>query len=167
MIITMIAAIGRNRAIGKDGQIPWDLPDDRTFFRKKTTGKVLILGRNTYESIGRLLPNRSHIILTSDRKGLAPGTIVAHTPEEALAIAKRETAKINQNEIIIGGGGKVYKTFLPEATRIYLTVVEGVFEGDAFFPELDEKWAEVERVHHAADKKHAYAFDFLMYNRKQ
>lgn len=166
MLISLIAAMGKNRVIGRGGALPWDLPDDRIFFRKATLGKVMIKGRKTYESIGRLLPDRAHVIMTKDKKYAVKGARIAHSKEEALELAKEEADQLHTDEIMVIGGAKVYEEFLPEADRIYLTIVDAQPEGDAFFPEFDEaKWREISREHHPRDERHAYSFDFVTYER--
>jgi dihydrofolate reductase len=152
--------------IGREGKLPWDLPDDRIYFRKVTLGKVMILGRKTYEAIGRLLPDRIHIILTTDRSYSVPGALIAHSKQEALKLAVQEANTIHEDEIIIAGGGKVYEEFLPETDRLHLTYVDAELEGDARFPKVDlSKWHEVSRTHHPVDHQHAYAFDTVVYER--
>ncbi|MBI4185638.1 dihydrofolate reductase [Candidatus Berkelbacteria bacterium] len=164
--LTIVAALSQNRVIGANGAIPWDLPDDRLFFRRTTLGKVLILGRKTYESIGRLLPDRTHIILTTQKRYSVPGALVAHTPTEALALATQEAETLHGDEIIVAGGSQVYAAFLPLAKRMFLTIVNVTIEGDAYFPEFDPAaWAEITREHHAKDQRHAYSFDIITYER--
>lgn len=164
---TAVAAMGRNRVIGAQGKLPWDLADDRIYFRKVTLGKVIILGRKTYEAIGRLLPDRVHIIVTTDRSYTVPGALIAHSKDEALKLALQEASKIHEDEIIVAGGGKVYEEFLPETDRIHLTYVDAEPEGDAFFPELDmTQWDEVSREHHEADQHNQYDFDIVVYERR-
>lgn len=166
-LFTAVAAMGRNRVIGSGGKIPWDLADDRIYFRKVTLGKVMILGRKTYEAIGRLLPDRVHIIVTSDKQYQVPGALIAHSKQEAIKLATSEAAKIHEDEIIVAGGGKIYEEFLPETDRIHLTYVDAEPEGDAMFPELDlTKWDEVSREHHAKDQHNQYNFDIVVYERR-
>jgi dihydrofolate reductase len=158
--IAFVVAIDRNRVIGKDGGLPWRLPDDMKHVRELTTGKPLIMGRRTYDSIGRPLPNRTNIVLTRDPAFHPEGVLVARTPDEALRLAGHAP------EIIVFGGAEIFRMFLPRADRLYLTEVDADVGGDTFFPELDAReWQEVERVEHARDERHPYAFRFLTLDR--
>lgn len=131
--ITLIAAYGKNRLIGNKGKIPWHLPNDFKWFKKHSLGKPVVMGRKTYESIGRLLPGRANIILSRDSGYKVPGAFHAQSTEQALEIAKEQAKKLNTNEIIIGGGGHVYREFLPLADKLILTEVDIETDGDAFF----------------------------------
>jgi dihydrofolate reductase len=158
--IAFVVAFDRKRVIGKDGRLPWKLPDDMKRVRETTMGKPLIMGRRTFESIGRALPGRTNIVLTRDAGFAREGVLVAHTPEEALALAA------DAPEVIVFGGADVFARFLPEADRIYLTEVDADVGGDTFFPELDAgDWREVERRDHPADERHPYAFRFVTLDR--
>lgn len=159
-MISFVVAFDRDRIIGRDGGLPWRLPDDMRRVRELTLGKPLIMGRRTYESIGRPLPRRTNIVLTRDASFRAEGVLVAHTPEEALALAR------DAPEVIVFGGADVFRHFLPMADRIYLTEVDAAVPGDTRFPALDPaEWRETERVRHPADERHAYAFDFVTLER--
>ena len=152
MIISLIAALGKNRVIGSDNSIPWKLPADMKRFRELTTGKPVIMGRKTFESIGRPLPNRTNIIITTDKNYKADGCIVVHSVDEALKSAKG-------SEIMVIGGAQIYKLFLPKANRMYLTFIDKEFEGDAYFPEYDKnEWKEVSREEHADENGLKYSF---------
>ena len=152
MIISLIAAMGKNRVIGHDNSIPWKLPADMKRFKDLTTGKPVIMGRKTFESIGRPLPNRTNIIITSDKNYKADGCIVVHSVDEALKVAKGD-------EIMIIGGAQIYKQFLPIANRMYLTFIDKNFEGDAYFPEYDKhEWKEISREEHVDENSFKYAF---------
>lgn len=159
----------RKRLIGKTGGefgLPWDLPDDRKYFRDHTIGKPMIEGRATYEATGRLLPNRTTIILTRDREFKVEGVLIAHTADEALDVARAEAGRLDVDEVMVSGGGQVFAEFLPRADRLYLTEIDGEFEGDTYFPEFDtSEWHEVERIPHPADDRHSHAFDFVTYER--
>ena len=153
MIISLIAAMGKNRVIGADNSIPWKLPQDMKRFKELTTGKPVVMGRKTFEAIGRMLPNRTNIIITRDRNYKAEGCVVVHSTEEALKAAHK-----NQEFMIIGGA-EIYKQFLPIANRMYLTFIDKNFEGDAYFPEYDKnEWKEVSREEHADENGLKYAF---------
>ncbi len=160
-----VAALDRNRAIGKDNRLPWDLPDDRAHYRALIWGKPLIMGRTTFELIRNRAENPC-IVLTRDHDYRPNTGAVTQTPEEALRIARQEAERLGVDEIIVNGGAQIYSLFLPYTDRLYLTEINGEFEGDAFFPELDRsEWTEVERTQHPTDDRHAYAFDFVTYDR--
>jgi len=159
--ISFVVAFDRNRVIGKEGRLPWRLPDDMRRVRALTVGKPLIMGRRTYESIGRPLPDRVNIVLTRDAGFHADGIRVAHSPEEALALAG------DAPEVIVFGGADVFARFLPMTDRIYLTEVDAEVEGgDTYFPSFEPaSWRVVESVAHPADERHPYAFRFLTLDR--
>ncbi len=151
----------RNRVIGKGGGLPWKLPDDMKHVRALTVGKPLIMGRRTYESIGRPLPDRTNIVLTRDPSFNADGVLVARTPEEALALAG------DAPETIVFGGAEVFKQFIPMVDRVYLTEVDAeVKDGDTVFPSFGQiDFRVLENVPHAADERHPYSFRFLTLER--
>ncbi|HZP95467.1 MAG TPA: dihydrofolate reductase [Candidatus Limnocylindria bacterium] len=159
--IAFVVAFDRNRVIGKDGALPWRLPDDMKRVRELTIGKPLIMGRRTYDSIGRALPQRTNIVLTRDPSFHADGVLVARTPDEALRLAG------DAPEVIVFGGAEIFRQFLSMAGRIYLTQVDASIEGgDAVFPDLDPaEWREVERREHPRDDRHAFAFRFVTLDR--
>jgi dihydrofolate reductase len=130
MIISLIAAMGSNRVIGRNGRTPWNLPEDLRRFRELTMGHALIMGRRTFESIGRSLPGRKNIVVTRQTDFVAAGCQTAASLEDAIRLAEHET------EVFICGGGELYRQALPMASMIYLTVIEGNFEGDTTFPEI-------------------------------
>jgi|TARA_Y100000310_G_scaffold105294_1_gene103705 dihydrofolate reductase len=139
MMISLIAAMGRNRVIGKDNSLPWKLPEDMKRFKELTSGKTVIMGRKTFESIGRPLPNRKNIIITRDQNYKAEGCIVVHSVEDALKNA-------DNNEVMVIGGAQIYDLFLSKANKMYLTLIDHDFEGDAYFPEYNkDEWKEVSR----------------------
>jgi dihydrofolate reductase len=159
--ITMIAAAGINNELGKDGDLVWHLPDDFKRFKQLTTGHHIIMGRKTFESFPKPLPNRTHIILTRDKNYKTKDGIVVHDMETALA-----TTSGDENPFIIGGG-EIYKLGLVVADEIELTRVHGNFEVDTYFPEIDEsKWTIKTSLHHPADDKHKYSFDYETWVRK-
>ncbi len=142
--IVMVAAYGRNRVIGDRGRIPWDLPEDLAHFRAVTSGHTLVMGRTTYEGIGRPLPGRTTVVLTRDPDWSAEGVLVAHGLEEALELAAGE-----QGDTIIAGGSTVYRQAMPHATHQVLSEVHLSPDGDAHYPEVDpEEWIEVHRERH-------------------
>jgi dihydrofolate reductase len=132
MKVSIIVAAAANNVIGADGELPWRLSEDLRRFKEITMGKPMIMGRLTFESIGKALPGRRSIVLTRNADYQAEGADVVTTPEEALELAG------NADEVMIIGGGKVYEHFLPMADRIYLTRVHAEIEGDTFLPEIDE-----------------------------
>ncbi|MEM9334378.1 MAG: dihydrofolate reductase [Pseudomonadota bacterium] len=160
-MISLIVAASSNGVIGVDGDLPWRLPDDLKRFKALTTGKPVIMGRKTWESIGRPLPNRQNIVITRNAAFDAEGCDVVATPEQAIATAG------TSDELMIIGGGTIYEIFLDKATRIYLTRVHTEIDGDTFFPHLEpEVWIETSRTSHPVDERHAFAFDFIDYVRR-
>ena len=166
----MIAAMGQNRVIGKDNDLVWSLPHDMKYFMETTKGHPIIMGRKNYESLPlkfRPLPGRTNIIVTrnhlyQDEK--SEDCIIVTSIEEALKAARQNDA----GEIFIIGGGQIYELGLPHADKLYLTEIEGSFDGDAFFPKFDkEEWVEVSRIHHPSDERHQYPFDFVIYQRNE
>ncbi len=157
--LALIVAMARNRVIGRDNHLPWRLPADLQFFKRTTLGKPVIMGRKTWESIGRPLPQRTNIVMTTRSDYRATGCCVTHSLEEALAAAPAE-------EIMVIGGASVFAQTLQRADRIYLTLVDADIAGDTWFPDLNPaEWREIERVHHPADDRHAYPFCFILLER--
>jgi dihydrofolate reductase len=139
--VTLIAAVARNGVIGADGGIPWHLPEDFAHFKATTLGHTLLMGRATYDSIGRALPGRTTIVLTRDPDWHADGVLVAGSVEEALAMA--------EGDVYVAGGAAVYAAALPYADEQLISEVDLEPEGDTFYPELDrDVWQEVDRGHH-------------------
>lgn len=160
-MISIIVATSMNDVIGIRGDLPWKLSDDLKRFKQLTMGKPIVMGRLTWESIGRPLPGRQNIVLTQQAGYAADGCDVAASPAEALAAAAEA------EEIMIIGGGQIYALFLPKASRLYVTRVQASIDGDAFFPGIDETtWQLVDRVPHAADDANEYAFEFRTYERR-
>ena len=157
--IAFVVAVDRNKVIGKDGGLPWRLPDDLKHVRELTLGKPLIMGRRTYESIGRPLPKRTNIVLTRDPAFHAAGVRVAHSKEDALTLAG------DAPEIIVFGGGEIYRQFLPEVDRIYLTQVDASVEGDTHFDMGKDDWRVLTNERHEADERHVYSFNWLTLDR--
>ena len=161
MTISLVVAASTNNVIGSDGGLPWHLPDDLRHFKRLTTGKPVVMGRRTFESIGRPLPDRRNIVMTRDPGYVARGCDVVSSVREALDLVS------GAEEAMIIGGGQVYRDFLPHADRIYLTRVQADIEGDTYFPDIDEAgWRLVSSEPHAADEKHAYAFDVMVFERR-
>lgn len=158
-LITLIAAVSRNGVIGRDGALPWRLPEDMAHFKALTMGKPLILGRRTFESIGRPLPGRHCIVITSNERFQAPGVLRARSLKDALGHAARIAADTGAGEIMVGGGAEIYAAALPHADRIYLTEVHADVSGDVHFPSLDRhQWRETAREDRKADTGPAYSF---------
>ena len=156
MIVSTIAAVGEGGVIGRAGELPWHLPDDLRRFRAITWGKPIIMGRKTFESLGRALPGRTNIILTRRAGYRAEGCEVATSPTEALSLA----ASSGADEVVVIGGSEVYRAFLPRCNRIYLTIVEGRFEGDTYFPDgvLDApEWHLVHEESRPADARNPFS----------
>jgi dihydrofolate reductase len=164
MIISLIAALDRQRGIGKDNQLPWRLPADLKRFRELTTGHHLIVGRKTYESIGKPLPGRTMIVVTRQPDFQIEGCLVVNSVDEALTLAHAR----GEQEVFVIGGAEIYAQTLAQAARLYLTLVEAEVEADTFFPAFAEAdWQEIERGAHAADEKHQYAFTFVTLTRNR
>lgn len=159
--LSAVVAMGENRVIGQNNRLPWHLPADLKHFKTITEGHPIIMGRKTYESIGRPLPNRINIILTHQTQFQAADCIVASTLEEALS----QLSNLDQ-EIFIIGGAQIFQQFLPQITRIYLTIIHHEFAGDTFFSPLsNEEWVEKERKKYGADTQNPYDYSFLILDR--
>ena len=160
-MLTMIAAAAENNALGKDGDLVWHLPDDFKRFKKLTTGHHIIMGRKTFESFPKPLPNRTHIVITRNRDYTKEGCIVVHNLEDALKIAEGDP------QPFIIGGGEIYKLALNASEKIELTRVHDTFEADAFFPEIDlSKWELINEEFHEKDERHSVSFTYLTYVKK-
>lgn len=160
-MITLIAAAAENNALGKDNAMLWHLPDDFKRFKEITTGHHIIMGRKTFESFPKLLPNRTHVIITR-QKGYAPeGCIVVDSMENAIAACPKD------EDIFIIGGGEIYNLGMPFADIIELTRVHGSFEADAFFPKINRnQWELISEEYHPTDEKHKVDFSFQTFARK-
>lgn len=159
-MISLIVAASTNNVIGAHGELPWKLGNDLRRFKRLTMGKPIVMGRKTWQSIGRPLPGRQNIVITRQAEFVAGGCDVVASPAAALALAG------DAAEIMVIGGGEIYRGFLPGAARLYLTRVHAVIEGDAFFPEIDPRtWQLIETESHDADDAHQYAFDFMTFER--
>lgn len=159
--ISLLAALDRGRAIGRDGAMPWHLPDDLKRFKALTLGKPVLMGRKTALAIGRALPGRPNLVLTRANEAPYPDQRVVHSLDEALS------ASSGFEEMVVIGGGEVYALAMPRATHLLLTWIDTETpDADTFFPEFDPReWRETARVHHPADARHALAFDFVDYER--
>jgi dihydrofolate reductase len=160
--ISLVVAASTNNVIGVAGNLPWHLSDDLKRFKALTLGKPIVMGRKTFESIGRALPGRQNIVITTQTEFVADGCDVVSSPEAAIAVAA------DAAEVMIIGGGEIYRLFLPMADRIYLTRVRVELEGDTVFPALDESdWLETAREEHSADDSNDYDFAILTYSRNE
>lgn len=160
MKISMIVAMGENHAIGKDGGMPWHLPADLKHFKRVTMGKPIIMGRRTFESIGRALPGRRNLVITRSPDFAAEGVEVHETPEAALEAVR------DVDEVMVIGGGKVYAELLPRADCLYITFIHADFEGDTFFPEIGNEWREVSREDFTADERNPVAHSYVVLERR-
>ena len=155
--------MAENRVIGNKNKLPWHLPADFKWFKEKTLGKTVIMGLNTFKSIGeKPLPNRKHIILNKDNNYIVPqNCILATSIDQVLELVK------NEEEVMVCGGASVYAQFLPLVQRLYLTYIHQNFEGDTFFPEFNmADWNEVSREDHEPDEKNKYKYSFVVLERK-
>ncbi|WP_017430857.1 dihydrofolate reductase [Vreelandella jeotgali] len=164
--IAMIAAMSQNRVIGVDGDLPWHLPDDLRFFKRMTRGKPVIMGRRTFDSIGRALPERLNIVVTRDAELAPPDVVVCHSLERALALADDRAVEDGAEEIMVMGGGEIYAQAMPCARRLYITEVATRVQGDAVFPEIDSaQWDETGRE--AGTRAQGQpAYEFVIYQRR-
>lgn len=153
MKISLISAVASNLAIGKNNQLLWHIPEDMKHFRELTSGHAIIMGQKTFESLGRPLPNRTNIIVTFDRAFKADGCVICYSLDEAFEAARN----IGEEEVFVIGGGSIYKQTIDTADRLYLTLVQGDFDGDVFFPEY-LKFSKVISRRESRDDKHAYSF---------
>lgn len=160
--MTIIAAIGENLALGKDNQLLWHLPDDFKHFKEVTIGHHVIMGRKTFESMGKkALPKRTNIVVTRSKNYLCSCVVVVDSLRKALQIAQRT----DKNPYIIGGG-VIYEEAIKWVDKLDLTIVHHLFEADVFFPEIDPKvWRETSRTFHPKDENHTYDFSFVTYER--
>lgn len=162
MQISLIAAASANDVIGVRGELPWHLPNDFKHFKETTMGKPIVMGRRTWESIGRALPGRVNIVLTRNATFDAPEAVVATTRRQAIEAAS------SAGELMIIGGGEIYREFMPIAACIYLTRVHTQIEGDAHFPPLPETdWQLTNSDAYSADERHAFDYEFQTYERRQ
>lgn len=162
-MITMIAAAAENNALGKDNGLVWHLPDDFKRFKKLTMGHPIIMGRKTFDSFDKLLPGRTHIVVTRQTDYHPEGAVVVNNLIDAIAIAKEE-----DDDVFIIGGGEIYTQGMDHATHIEITRVHGVFEADTFFPKIDgSQWKLISKQFHDKDERHDYAFTYLTYAREE
>jgi dihydrofolate reductase len=162
-VLKILVAFDENRVIGKNNTLIWHLPADLKRFKALTTGHVIIMGRKTFESIGKPLPNRTTIVISRQADLQIEGAIIAHSVEEAILKAK----SVTREDIFIVGGAEIYALSLPLADQILVTQLHDIFEGDAFFPEIPlDTWVVSERERGVTDEKNAYQYSYLTYSRK-
>ena len=174
--LSIIVAMANNRAIGKDNQLLWYLPEDLKYFKRITMGKPIVMGRKTFESIGRPLPGRLNIVITRQQDWQHDGVKVVHSIEDALRLAEAQSLIDGMDEVMVIGGAEIYKMSLPAAHKLYVTYVDADIEGDVFFPEVDiEHWQETNREEHSASgsvdsdstsKHNPYNYAFCVLERK-
>jgi dihydrofolate reductase len=161
MRLSMIVAMDDNRLIGKENGLPWHLPADLQYFKKTTTGKAILMGRKTFESLGRPVPNRRNIIITHNREYKAEGCEVVNSIDEALNLTQAD------EEVMVIGGASFYEQTLPMIDRLYITKVDGEHEGDAYFPSFnEEQFIEISRETHLPDDKNQHTYHFIVLDRK-
>ena len=160
MKMSIVVAMAANGVIGRDNQLPWHLPADLKHFKQTTMGKPILMGRKTWESIGRPLPGRTNIVITRDSSYSAAGCEVVNSIGAAIAAAGE------QDEVMVIGGAELYRQVLSDTDTIYLTRIHEVFDGDTCFPELrNTEWHQVERVDHEADEKNSHDYSFIRLDR--
>jgi len=164
LIINIVVAASENNVIGKDNQLLWNLPNDMKFFKNTTWAMPVIMGRKTFESMGKVLPGRTNIVITNRKDFEAPGAHVVNSLDAALAIASGTAAK----EVFVIGGGEIYRQALPYCDRVYLTRVHTTLDGDTFFPELPaQEWSRHAVLNFPADEKHAFAYSFERWDKNR
>ncbi len=162
MNISLVVAAATNNGIGKDGKMPWHLPNDMKHFKNVTWGMPVIMGRKTFESLGKVLPGRQNIVVSRQAGWNQPGTVVVKSIDDGLFVATETDAK----EVMVIGGGEVYKALFDRAKRIYLTRVEAEPEADTFFPSLDPSWWYLaSQKNHEADEKNPFNYSFQVWER--
>lgn len=166
MIISLIAAVSKNRVIGRNNDLPWKLPDDMKYFMETTRQHAVIMGRKNFDSLPpkfKPLKDRLNIVLTRNKSSLQDHDIRAvGSIDEAFQQAPQS------EEVFVIGGAEIFEQTLLRADRLYITEIDAVVDGDVFFPDYDKsKWKEVSRIHHNADDRHAFSFDFVLYERKK
>jgi dihydrofolate reductase len=166
MRLALIWAMSQNRVIGRNNALPWYLPEDLKYFKQITMGKPIIMGRKTWESIGRPLPGRTNIVITRDPSFAAEGVKVVHSLDEAIRMAEKICLINGSDEAVVMGGAEIYALALPRADRLYMTQVHAEVHGDAFFPEFDlDSWEELGREDFKASGANPYDYSFVVLER--
>lgn len=167
MKIVLIAAFAQNRVVGINNSLPWHLPEDLKYFKRTTTGKAIIMGRKTYDSIGRPLPNRTNIVISRNSELKIEGVKVVDSLQAAIDLAKEVNFINGVEEVMVIGGASIYEEALPQADRLYITHVHAEVKGDAYFPEVDfSQWKEISRDDYAASESNPYDYSFVVYDNK-
>ena len=167
MKLALIAAYSQNRVVGYDNKLPWHLPEDLQYFKRCTTGKAIIMGRKTFESIGRPLPNRTNIVISRNPDYSPEGVKVVGSLDSAIELAKAVNEVNGIEEVMVIGGATIYELALPLADRLYLTHVHARIEGYAYFPQVDfSKWHEVQRADYSASDSNPYDYSFVVYEKE-
>ena len=162
MKVALIVAVSQNNVIGRDNQLPWHLPEDLQYFKSITMGKPILMGRKTYDSIGRPLPGRTNIVITRDPNWTAEGVEVVNSLEAAMTAGAEACNAAESDEIMVIGGAQIYRDCLPMADKLYLTKVDADIQGDAFFPDIDSnQWQKTSEKTPAVVDKHPYRFLIL------
>ncbi len=162
MIISLVVAAATNNAIGKEGVMPWHLPNDMKHFKNVTWGMPVIMGRKTFESLGKALTGRKNIVITRQQDWVPENAVVVKSLEDALFVAGETDA----NEVMVIGGGEIYRAYFEKARRIYMTRVEASPDADTYFPEIDPKqWRLMSQRNHEADEKNAFNYSFQTWER--
>ena len=162
MTISFVVAAATNNGIGKDGKLPWHIPNDMKFFKNTTWGMPVVMGRKTFESLGKVLPGRKNIVITRQTSWKVEGTVAVKSIEDAMFLAKQADV----NEVMVIGGGEIFRSLFDKAKRIYMTRVEADPEADTFFPSIDPaQWFLVSQQNHEADEKNAYNHSFQVWER--
>ncbi len=164
--IALIVARTRNGVIGRDNTMPWHLPEDLRYFRRVTMGKPVIMGRNTWESLGKPLPGRDNIVITRNPDYYADGATVVNDLETALLVADSFASACGADEIMVIGGAQVYAEALPRVQRAYITEIDADIDGDAFFPPMAGQWSETAREAHAPCGKNPHPYSFVVLERQ-
>lgn len=161
-MLSFIVAMDQNNVIGYQNEMPWHLPKDLRFFKEKTTSHTIVMGRKTFESIGKVLPNRKHIVLTSKNDGFPDEVEIVHDIKTIV-----ERFKDKQEEVFVIGGGGIFKQLMDDVSRLYVTKIAHTFEGDVFFPEIhEEEWQITSREKGIKDDRNPYDYEFIQYDRK-
>ena len=168
MRVSIIAAIAENGVIGLHGNLPWQIPEDLKYFKKITMGAAIIMGRKTFESIGKPLPGRTNIVITRNQNFIFENADIAYDLESSIKIANRESFKNNINEMFIIGGAQIYSLALEKTDRLYITEIHSEVKGDTWFPILDNNaWTEISRKRFKSKKINEPEYSFVIHDRKQ
>ena len=167
MHLSIIVAVAENDVVGRNNALPWYIPDDLKYFKKTTMGKPVVMGRKTFESIGRPLPGRTNIVVTRNRAWTAEGVRAVASLNDALDLAGEIALIDGRDELMVIGGAQIYRAAIPLADRLYITEVHSVVCGDAIFPTVDwSQWREISRENHLAVEPNPHDFSFVIHQRK-